>query len=150
MTRLIAGLLLCMAAWAQPKFSDYPAGKPFSGKPAAAKVERADDRMFRTRIREGAAKGPNFAGRFTVVQWGCGSGCASTVIVDAGSGTVYHLPAAELGCTDAMCSMNMTCQTDTAPWYRLDSELLIVRHCKGDVALTTYLRWAGTKFVAVK
>ena len=150
MTRLLVCLLLCSAVLAQPKFSDYPAAKTFTGKPAAAKVERADDRMFRTRIREGAAKGPNFAGRFTVVQWGCGSGCVSTVIVDAGNGTIYHLPPAELGCGDAMCSMNMLCQTGVEPWYRLDSELLIVRHCKGDVALTTYLRWTGTKFVAVK
>ena len=150
MTRHLVCSLFIAVGWAQPKFEDYPVAKTHSGKPATAKVERADDRMFRTRIREGAAKGPNFAGRFTVVQWGCGSGCASTVIVDAGNGTIYHLPAAELGCTDAMCSMNMLCQTEAAPWYRLDSELLIVRHCKGDVALTTYLRWTGTKFVAVK
>jgi hypothetical protein len=150
MTRLLIGLLYCVVGWAQPKFEDYPVAKPFQGKPAGAKVERAGDRMFRTRIREGAAKGPNFAGRFTVVQWGCGAGCVSTVIVDAGNGTVYHLPGAELGCTDLMCSMNMLCQTGDAPWYRLDSELLIVRHCNGDVARTDYLRWTGTKFVAVK
>jgi hypothetical protein len=131
MTRLLSGLLFCVVGWAQPKFEDYPVAKPFQGKPAAA-------------------KGPNFAGRFTVVQWGCGSGCVSTVIVDAGNGTVYHLPGAELGCTDLMCSMNMLCQQGGAPWYRLDSELLIVRHCNGDVARTDYLRWTGTKFVAVK
>ncbi len=150
MTRLLVSFLFIAVGWAQPKFEDYPAAKTHSGKPATAKVERAGDRMYRTRIREGAAKGPNFAGRFTVVQWGCGSACVETVIVDAGNGTVFHLPGAELGCSDLMCSLNMQCQTGSAPWYRLDSELLIVRHCKGEEARTDYLRWTGTKFVAVK
>jgi hypothetical protein len=46
-------------------------------------------REYRTALRSGAAKGPNFAGHFTVVTWGCGTSCQSHAIVDAQTGAVY-------------------------------------------------------------
>jgi hypothetical protein len=48
--------------------------------------------MFRAEIRKGAAKGPNFAGHYTVVRWGCGSDCLQIAIVDARTGKVHHPP----------------------------------------------------------
>jgi len=51
-----------------PSFSDYPATETFSGKPAAPLFQTAGQRKFRTMIREGAAKGPNFAGRYTIAM----------------------------------------------------------------------------------
>jgi hypothetical protein len=43
-------------------------------------------RAFRTRLREGAGGGPNFAGTFTVVIWGCGAPCQMVAVIDARSG----------------------------------------------------------------
>ncbi len=43
-------------------------------------------------LREGAQQGPNFAGHYTLVRWGCGSGCIEMAIVDAKSGRVFHPP----------------------------------------------------------
>ena len=37
----------------------------------------------------GAKDGPNFAGHYTIVRWGCGSDCRQFAIVDARTGTVY-------------------------------------------------------------
>lgn len=45
-------------------------------------------RMFRTRLREGAAGGINFGGHYAAVSWGCGNECQSTLIVDLRTGKV--------------------------------------------------------------
>ena len=48
---------------------------------------------FRTMLREGARKGPNFAGHFTITYWGCGhTDCATLAIIDARTGRVYFVP----------------------------------------------------------
>jgi hypothetical protein len=49
-------------------FDRYPAGKVYKGHPAPAKLVTAEQREFRTVLRNGAKKGPNFAGHFTVVE----------------------------------------------------------------------------------
>ncbi len=73
-----------------PRFIDFPATATFAGKPAPVDLDSAPDaRMFRTRLRAGAAEGPNFAGDQTVVTWGCGTNCQVVAIVDARSGRVY-------------------------------------------------------------
>jgi hypothetical protein len=48
--------------------------------------------MFRTRIREGLQHGVNFAGRFSLIQFGCGTGCSFVYVTDVSSGRVYSLP----------------------------------------------------------
>src|SRR5262249_22084781 len=65
-------------------FESKPAPVDFRGNSAAYR--------FRTVIRNGAYAGPNFADHFTVVSWGCGSGCQSHAIVDARTGYVFMLP----------------------------------------------------------
>lgn len=42
--------------------------------------------MYRTKLRQGTALGPNFAGHYTVVLWGCGTGCQVASVVDARTG----------------------------------------------------------------
>lgn len=73
-------------------FAHYPVRKFFKGKPAPVRLKGARARRFRTRLREDSRLGPNFAGRYTVVFWGCGSGCAETAIVDAYNGRVFWVP----------------------------------------------------------
>src|ERR1051325_6544677 len=48
--------------------------------------------MFRTRLSEDSRSGPNFAGRYAVVVWGCGTGCAQMGVVDSKTGRVYFPP----------------------------------------------------------
>jgi hypothetical protein len=44
-------------------------------------------------FRDGKEKvGPNFAGHYIVVQWGCGTSCVMMVIVDALTGKIYDIP----------------------------------------------------------
>jgi hypothetical protein len=77
-----------------PQFSAYAAGPQYKGPRAAPDVKTLlRSRQYRTMIREGGKEGPNFAGHYTIIQWGCGAACVSYAIIDARSGEVFH-PAA--------------------------------------------------------
>lgn len=55
-------------------------------------------RMYRTRIRGDYKKnGLNFAGHYSFIQWGCGSPCQMSAIVDILTGKVYDGPTAAKG-----------------------------------------------------
>src|SRR5437016_5101059 len=99
MSLRVAGLLLVAVISARPlkaqssalpKFQDFGVADSFKGKPAEPDTRSSWlGRRFRTVIRRQSRAGPNFAGRFTVVRWGCGSSCIMFGIVDAISGKVY-------------------------------------------------------------
>jgi hypothetical protein len=76
----------------QPQFEQYPAPTTFKGKPVRAKIVGRRAKLFRTVITGGASQGPNFAGYYTVVMWGCGASCQMLAIVDARTRTVYIPP----------------------------------------------------------
>ena len=65
--------------------------KRFKGKPAPPKLVSPVDRLFRTMIRQGASKGPNFAGHYTIAEWGCGSSCVSIALMDAKDDTIFNI-----------------------------------------------------------
>jgi hypothetical protein len=129
-----------------PRFEDYPVKERFSGK--AAPVDLAshpDAPQFRTRLREQARTGPNFAGHFTVVDWGCGSPCQQQAIVDARNGRVF---------------MPEDLSTSYGVWYRLDSKLLITDPVDHEIAkdfgdgwpdwlVTRYFVWEGGRLKEV-
>jgi hypothetical protein len=103
MTRPTLIWILAVTTWAQsdstqlPRFEDYPESEIYNSTPAVPKLTKPGHRLFRTRIREGATSGPNFAGHLTIVEWGCGSLCVSIVVVDARDGTIYRSPFSILG-----------------------------------------------------
>jgi hypothetical protein len=71
------------------KFTAYPAST-FAGPKVPPSFTGAGRNYsdFRTRIKEGAASGPNFAGHFTVVTIGCGAECTWSAIVDNSNGRI--------------------------------------------------------------
>ena len=154
LTLLVVLLAVPVLAQKTPQFADFPAPKVFKGKPAVPKVEHPSDRMFRTRIRQAAANGPNFAGHFTIAQWGCGAGCVQTVIVDAAKGAVYHLPSSELPCESTgqpTCPLNVSCQTREPFEFKRDSQLLIICACgPGNKPMEIFLRWTGVNFERIR
>lgn len=93
-----------------PRFEDYAVEDVYRGRPAPVDLASAEyGRTFRTMLREGARSGPNFAGRYTIVEWGCGTGCQIVVVVDARTGRLSRQ------------SLN----TASGVEYRLNSALLI-------------------------
>lgn len=95
---------------AHPRFAEYPAEARCSGPPAPVDFSSdPDSKRFVTRITEGAATGPNFAGCYTVIEWGCGTECQAYVIVDARTGRIFS-PERPLS---------------WGAWYRRDSRLFV-------------------------
>jgi hypothetical protein len=47
---------------------------------------------YRTRIRGGIKDGPNFGGRYKVIQFVCGTGCSFVLVADVSTGQVYSFP----------------------------------------------------------
>jgi hypothetical protein len=115
---LFAGIV-ASSAWAQssdvrpPQFKDYPLENVFKGKPALPVLKTAEERKFEAVIGDGVSKGwgvfdgetgmelqrpgPNFAGHFVIVSFGCNkpalTGCLAAAIVDARTGRLYQAPA---------------------------------------------------------
>ena len=121
-----------------PRFEEYPADSQYSGVLKRVDLgSHPDARMFRTRLRYNEGKPPNFAGRYIVTLWGCGSSCQVVALIDAKSGKV-SFPLEE-------SASSGVCQ-------RSDSRLLVVNPVMAeDVGeyvpewqKTGYYEWDGT------
>lgn len=110
-------------AFAQEKgelsFKNYPVQEIYKGKAATAKPLGARARKFKTRIKLGAKEGPNFAGHYTIVLWGCGSDCSGVAIVDAKTGQVFIDP-------ELLEITTKVSQDSPKIQFRLNSSLLVV------------------------
>jgi hypothetical protein len=103
-----------------PRFEDYPVREIYKGPVASVRLDSRKARMFRTRLREDSRGGPNFAGRYTVVVWGCGTGCAQMGVVDARNGRVYFPPVEYMDIPDTEDA------EARSRVFRLDSRLLVI------------------------
>jgi len=124
-----------------PVFAEHHVTERFTGTPAKPDLTGSPDaKRYATTIREGAKTGPNFAGHFTIIEWGCGSECQRSAIVDAKTGAVYF-------------------PEFTSSWgmlYRPDSNLLIVNPIDPQAVaddrvpawmVTEFYQWDGRKLV---
>ena len=89
----ILTLLLVLAAAGGtsglPQFDNFPAAENYKGVLKRVDLESDPDaRMFRTRLRDNEGSAPNFAGRYIVTLWGCGTSCQTVAIIDAKNGKV--------------------------------------------------------------
>ena len=88
-------LTLCLTtcvsvSLAQPNFDQFRTSI-YKG-PTRLPDFRGRDRQFadyRTRIRDGLKAGPNFADHYTVIQFGCGTGCSCVYVADNRTGKVF-------------------------------------------------------------
>jgi hypothetical protein len=122
-----------------PTFEQYPAEPAYEGKTSLPILASRLDRKYRTRIREVASGGANFAGHFAIAIWGCGTGCQEFVMIDVKSGAVFDPLAYEIGYHyprledyprrgDQYDDLDWWCYSDVIS-YRLDSRLLIIEGC---------------------
>jgi len=122
-------------------FDAYPVSKIFHGTPAQPQLSTPYFKQYRTRIREGAKHGPNFAGHYTFVEWGCGSACGTDVIVDALSGRIYQLDQ----------NISYCCIDEAGIHYRLNSTLVVIVDCAasppGKECVRKFYNWNGSRLV---
>jgi hypothetical protein len=128
------------------RFEEYLTTETFSSAAHAPILDTPFDRKYRTAIREGLVNGANFAGRYVVVKWGCGTGCTSFVIVDAKTGIVYDPPFHSL-------DFHTPPKDSDVQWwfyperlnYRKESRLLIIEGClAGRPCGRTYFEMTNT------
>ena len=102
--------------------------------------------MYRTMIRQAAKKGPNFAGHYTVAEWGCGTACEQIAVVDSQTGDVSDGPFGAL--PEGVVYLGPNVEEDkTGLFYRLNSSLFIVAGCpRFKDCGTYYYEWSGTQF----
>ena len=100
--------------------------------------------MFRTELRRQAARGPDFAGHYTLAMWGCGCCCTVVAVVDSVTGQVTFAPFAV---EDASRDGKTTCHRGTG--YRLSSELFVATGKVGGIVGTHYYRWHAGTFTRV-
>jgi hypothetical protein len=123
----LAATFLCTAQVraddAVPAFDDYKVTDSFAGKPAKVRIVSAQDRKFATRLRELSGQKPNFAGHYSLVNWGCGASCVMTAAIDAKNGHVTWLPF-----TVCCWDVDVTEPIDFKP----DSRLIVVHGSRNE------------------
>jgi hypothetical protein len=164
---LIAGPILSQSSTAaEPRFEDYPVTETFQGKPAPPILTTAMQRRYRTRIRNGVmngegawtgswkdptkSSGPNFAGHYFVIRWGCGSNCLMMAIADAKTGKVYNPPLSGGG-TELYANMDMAADKEIE--FKPQSSLMVLRDaCRvgRSECGVYYFNWRDNKFTLVK
>jgi len=127
-----------------PQFSDFAAGDLVAGAPVHPVLATKLQRKFKTVIVTEAAKGPNFAGSYRIVHWGCGSDCIVFVVADLKTGKVYDPPFESLLLIDFRQSGKEALRKGLI--YRQDSRMLIVDGCPTEHCGTFYYEWFGTGF----
>lgn len=127
------------------RFVDYPVQEIIQGNPAQPVLTTPEERRFRTVIRNGVNKGwgaedgvtgkeltgpgPNFAGHYTIITWGCGSPCLMAAIVDLKTGRVYP-PPFHHGSGRSYFQVPWAFPMEPPLEYRLNSRLLVARICE--------------------
>jgi hypothetical protein len=131
-----------------PRFERFPARATLEQAPAAVALHsHPEARTWRTRLTEGSKDGPNFAGHFTIVEWGCGTDCTQIAVVDARDGRVFF--PFDLR-TLHWVNVHDDVLKDGALRYRKDSSLLVAIGMPNEEATqrgVSYYRWTGTSFV---
>lgn len=120
-------------------FRRHPVKEIYTEAPAPVVIDTdPQTKQFRTRLTEGAKHGPNFAGIYTVVEWGCGTNCQQVAVVNARTGRVSDWLTTELGSTYQIDSLLFVKNPDT-------EECSAIEWCK-----TEYYLFKSGKFVLLK
>lgn len=110
--------------------------------------------MFRTRLRAAIKGEVNFAGRYIVTGWGCGTGCSQMAIIDVKTGRVF-MPDALSGVSAWFYEVDDDYEVYT---YKKDSRLLVVSGIPGPMKDgdsdqepgTYYFEWRGNRLHLIK
>ncbi len=136
-----------------PTFAQYTAKVETIKNVRVNLKSHKDARMFRTNLRNAAKEGVNFAGRFILTTWGCGTNCSQSAIIDARSGRVFF-PDQLVGAGFGFCDLPDEAEPIIS---KADSRLLVLNGFKGGDLNSEntpcgiyYLVWTGTSFKQVK
>jgi hypothetical protein len=154
----LAMIALASVAAAQrvgtPTFGSYPARAETKTAKAIDFRRSPGASTFRTRLREAIKKDINFAGRYIITGWGCGTGCSQMAIIDARTGRVY-MPDALAGVSAWYYDVEDDYEVYT---YKKNSRLMVVRGAPGPMTDgdtekepgTYYYEWRANRLRLIK
>ena len=76
-------------------FEDYPVrpiATPSTAHGVLGKYDWMDRKVFTQSVKAEISKGPDFAGRFAILVWSCGTACSSATIADIQTGKTHETP----------------------------------------------------------
>lgn len=130
-----------------PGFGAFPVDTSFRGPPATVDLSNvADDTRLKAILEGGIKNGPNFAGAFIIVEWGCGSPCRTLAIVDARSGKVF-LPG--LSTVKGFVYQRNSSLLVTEPLDEWKADLLAYPDWEPLVRKAYYFNWQSPYLIAV-
>jgi hypothetical protein len=126
-----------------PSFSFYPAPL-YNGRNAPVVLSR-ETSTYRTRLIEASHSAPNFAGRFVLTAWGCGTSCLMGAVIDVSTGHATMLPF-------TVCCSNPASEQFRAINFRLDSRLIAFAGMRNEEEPmgTHYYEFDGHNFKFIK
>jgi hypothetical protein len=136
---VLVGVLAAAQQW---PFQAYPAVVS-KAKPVSLKLETRLARERISGIRKAVQHGPNFAGHYTVADWGCGTECGVFVIVDDFTGRAYDPPEISKGVDLGLAG----------PDFRVNSSLMVVASCPDPRVYglkncqRNFYRWDGSRLI---
>lgn len=119
--------------------------------------------LFKTRITESYREAePNFAGKYSIISWGCGASCGAFVIVDNTAGKIYGDYISEK-LTDGGASYGMDFNIESNliiinpsqesnPEYFKDMDEHVKENLKKEKDLypTKYFKWENNELVPIE
>jgi hypothetical protein len=130
-----------------PQFKNYSISDVYAGKNAKPIITKSD-RIFKTRLTEGANEKPNFAGRYILSVWGCGARCLMGAVIDAKTGKISWLPG-------SVCCWEGFDDNFEPIEFRLNSRLIILSGFineseNGDGLDSHFYEFKNGKFIHIK
>ena len=110
-----------------PKFEDFPVTQKWNGVHSEVRLETTEQRLFRTNLREASKKAPNFAARYRIIIWGCGTQCIQGGMVDIETGKIAPLPTGGKSRGERFWDICDSAFYPSGIEHRVDSKLLIIR-----------------------
>lgn len=151
-----------------PAFNRYKVRIEKFGKVTVNLKSHRQAPMFRTRLREAAAREDvNFAGHYILTGWGCGTNCSQWAIIDARNGAVFFPEQLE-GVGFGFCELPKNAfPTDAPPEAGEDGEGPVFHKTNSRMILLTgftggglddsrskcgnyFFEWTGTRLRQVK
>lgn len=93
--------------------------------------------QFRTRITKEMRTGPNFAGRYAIVEIGCGTSCQFAIVADVSTGRLYSFPYGG----EAYYMLGLT--------YRVKSNFLTAKWVADQTCVQDDMEWDGARFTSL-
>lgn len=143
-----AVLLICadqniFAQKRTPRFEDYPITAIYKGRIAKPRLGKREIELYEDRFKWTVENQTvNFAGRYIVTTWSCGSTCLFGTVLDAKTGK------------PSWWKVRLNYSVAKPVEYRLNSSLIILSGCRGDnddeKTGTHYFRLKSGRFVHLK